>query len=443
MADRSRSFSSFFEGLGLDPPKAGKRRTAERMDPKTFFANERTFAQWQAAGMLLLTVGIAVTKLEDSFDTDQLGGMTIIGCSLVIMLYGLVSFLHRLKKIKRKDPTGYDDPLGPVALIFVLFAAVALYLRRMYGFNWDTEGVLTADTPFFEAFKVPLAPSHFADEAAAVEVVARALQASAAVASVTLANATFELLRRTHLDTHHATPLHSFREIFNASGTAVTLTTLMTAAGARRKSRSFGSGSGKGTLTGLAMSIRGGDFAELASTAANCVGRYAAHCDVRIVRTSHAMARELTVTRLPHTSSVTSVGDLRGYFALPRDVGGSMRAAPFLTARWSPLLPARPSCSDGERLYVVGEHYYWRVRLPFSLAAAPESRLVASLTTRYDTPQLAVRPDRAPREDSELSFRLASQAPDVTPEGGDLAGPSLLAARALYSELRSAPWAAP
>mmetsp|Transcript_38695 Transcript_38695/g.115049 ORF Transcript_38695/g.115049 Transcript_38695/m.115049 type:complete len:118 (-) Transcript_38695:211-564(-) len=117
-----------------------------------------------------------------------------------------------------------------------------------------------------------------------------------------------------------------------------------------------------------------------------------------------------------------------------------MRAAPFLTAstsmRWSPLLPARPSCSDGERLYVVGEHYYWRVRLPFSLAAAPESRLVASLTTRYDTPQLAVRPDRAPREDSELSFRLASQAPD-------LAGPSLLAARALYSELRSAPWAAP
>ena len=50
------------------------------------------------------------------------------------------------------------------------------------------------------------------------------------------------------------------------------------------------------------------------------------------------------------------------------------------------------------------------MRLPFSLAAAPESRLVASLTTRYDTPQLAVRPDRAPREDSELSFQLASQA---------------------------------
>ena len=37
------------------------------------------------------------------------------------------------------------------------------------------------------------------------------------------------------------------------------------------------------------------------------VSRYAAHCDVRIVRTSHAMARELTVTRLPHTASVTSV----------------------------------------------------------------------------------------------------------------------------------------
>ena len=36
------------------------------------------------------------------------------------MLYGLLTFLLRLKKIKRKDPLGYDDPVGPVLLVIVL-----------------------------------------------------------------------------------------------------------------------------------------------------------------------------------------------------------------------------------------------------------------------------------------------------------------------------------
>ena len=44
-------------------------------------------------------------------------------------------------------------------------------------------------------------PSYFVNETAAIAMVARAMQASASVSSVTLAHATFELFRQTELDT--------------------------------------------------------------------------------------------------------------------------------------------------------------------------------------------------------------------------------------------------
>ena len=59
------------------------------------------------------------------------------------MLYGLLTFLLRLKKIKRKDPLGYDDPVGPVLLVIVLCGAVGTYLLRMYTFKWPGEEVRT------------------------------------------------------------------------------------------------------------------------------------------------------------------------------------------------------------------------------------------------------------------------------------------------------------
>ena len=126
---------------------------------------------------------------------------------------------------------------------------------------------------------------------------------------------------------------------------------------------------------------------------------------------------------------VSDLGDLRGYFALPPRVP----AGPFLLGT-----------EDEERLYVRDEFYYWKVKqqhsarggsparprvarvappdfrarlpvpalcarqvkLPFALAQAPSVYLYASLTTKYESPQLAVLPLQTPREDSELSFKI-------------------------------------
>ena len=37
-----------------------------RVEPKTFFANERTFIQWLSVGMLLMSVGIAIVEVIQS-----------------------------------------------------------------------------------------------------------------------------------------------------------------------------------------------------------------------------------------------------------------------------------------------------------------------------------------------------------------------------------------
>ena len=37
-----------------------------RVEPKTFFANERTFIQWLSVGMLLMSVGIAIVEVISS-----------------------------------------------------------------------------------------------------------------------------------------------------------------------------------------------------------------------------------------------------------------------------------------------------------------------------------------------------------------------------------------
>mmetsp|Transcript_23697 Transcript_23697/g.75932 ORF Transcript_23697/g.75932 Transcript_23697/m.75932 type:complete len:457 (-) Transcript_23697:584-1954(-) len=351
-------------------PTAGKRvarSPAARMEPKTFFANERTFTSWLSAGMLLLSVGIAITELEDVAGAEQDGGGLMIMCSaLLLMLYGLLTFLLRLKKIKRKDPLGYDDPVGPVLLVVVLCGAVGTYLLRMFAFKWPGEKVHTADTPFSKEFEMGVRPSYFVNETAAIAMVARAMQASASVSSVTLAHATFELFRQTELDTAE-------NQVVNQGRSKVKLTTRLTLKGARYMSANLGSAPGTGS-TDLTFSVKGTERAQLAATAANCVGRYAAHCEVKVEQNFHmekaevgqprsprvplpatSWQRSVKISGMPHTAKLTTIGDLRGYFALPPRVP----AGPFLLGT-----------EDEERLYVRDEFYYWKVLTRSSTAHA-------------------------------------------------------------------------
>jgi uncharacterized membrane protein YidH (DUF202 family) len=145
--------------------EAPRRRTAlisraVPADPKVFFANERTFIQWLSAGMMMLSVGIALIEFRAAqrrtelslaepltAETDSETGATVgelpstagavaeyasglLVCSmaLVIIGYGLAIYVWRLRKLRRKDAAGYSDPFGPPILVVAVYTAVIIYI---------------------------------------------------------------------------------------------------------------------------------------------------------------------------------------------------------------------------------------------------------------------------------------------------------------------------
>ena len=44
------------------------------------------------------------------------GGLVVTSSAMMLMFYGLCTFLRRQRNIRAHKPTGYDDPHGPVRI---------------------------------------------------------------------------------------------------------------------------------------------------------------------------------------------------------------------------------------------------------------------------------------------------------------------------------------
>lgn len=106
-----------------------KQRNAEanarrlRTEPKTFFANERTFIQWFNAAVIVVTLAISLRLFGGSYVT-QLAVYGYIAIALIIMFYGLFMFIMRTIHLNSRVPSLYfSDTRGPLAL-FIVFMAV-------------------------------------------------------------------------------------------------------------------------------------------------------------------------------------------------------------------------------------------------------------------------------------------------------------------------------
>ena len=148
-------------------------RQAGRTDPKVFFANERTFIQWLSAGMMMTSIGIAmiefraaqlrppliatasevdpvtgatlepITSAYNGSITDYMGGILVCSLALMIILYGLGVYLWRMRKLKRRDMTGYDDKFGPPVLVFAVVISVIIYITVHVNSSIDSTALPT------------------------------------------------------------------------------------------------------------------------------------------------------------------------------------------------------------------------------------------------------------------------------------------------------------
>lgn len=107
-----------------------------KIEPDTLFANERTFINWLSAAILLATLSTAIMGLGE---TARLAGTIFFPVALVFMFYALFLFQWRLRKIKSRDGSRFDDPYGPwlltIFLSLALVGVVVVYWTQDVGGN--------------------------------------------------------------------------------------------------------------------------------------------------------------------------------------------------------------------------------------------------------------------------------------------------------------------
>ncbi|KAK5828381.1 vacuolar transporter chaperone complex subunit [Linnemannia elongata] len=106
--------------------KEPKRATgAVRMEPKVFFANERTFLNWLQFSVLLGS--ISLTLLNFGNYMTRVSGAVLTVITLLAMLYALGIFHIRLSNIlSTKADRQFHDRIGPTVLCVFLFGAYFL-----------------------------------------------------------------------------------------------------------------------------------------------------------------------------------------------------------------------------------------------------------------------------------------------------------------------------
>ncbi|KAG2235484.1 VTC domain-containing protein [Thamnidium elegans] len=111
-------------------PDRFPRGQVKKIEPKTFFANERTFISWLQFCALLLTVALNLLNNGD-FISRIIGAVFIIIASL-LSIYALARYQIRSWQLRtNKMVVRYDDVWGPSVLCILLVTALCVnfYLR--------------------------------------------------------------------------------------------------------------------------------------------------------------------------------------------------------------------------------------------------------------------------------------------------------------------------
>ncbi|KAG9298222.1 hypothetical protein G9A89_002710 [Geosiphon pyriformis] len=106
-----------------------------RIEPKVFFANERTFLSW--LNFTVILGGLAVGLLNFGDKIGRIAAAMFTTISLMVMIYSLWTYHWRAQKIRKREPGPYDDRFGPTFLCGILLLAIIInfFLRFEEGVN--------------------------------------------------------------------------------------------------------------------------------------------------------------------------------------------------------------------------------------------------------------------------------------------------------------------
>ena len=107
-----------------------------RVEPKSFFANERPFLSWLQIAILLMfaslslmgqssssAMGIPGSRAESEMKANGPGliaGLALAPISIGLFVYALLIYRSRTSAMMRREAARYDDQRGPVLLVLLL-----------------------------------------------------------------------------------------------------------------------------------------------------------------------------------------------------------------------------------------------------------------------------------------------------------------------------------
>ncbi|RKF80161.1 Vacuolar transporter chaperone 1 [Golovinomyces cichoracearum] len=93
-----------------------------RVEPKVFFANERTFLSWLNFTVILAALAVGMLNFGDR--TSFISAVVFIVVAVAGMIYALYTYHWRAKSIRRRGQAGFDDKVGPTVLAAALIVGI-------------------------------------------------------------------------------------------------------------------------------------------------------------------------------------------------------------------------------------------------------------------------------------------------------------------------------
>mmetsp|Transcript_18974 Transcript_18974/g.48381 ORF Transcript_18974/g.48381 Transcript_18974/m.48381 type:complete len:836 (-) Transcript_18974:175-2682(-) len=139
---RGASMTSPFSG-GIFDAK-GKKIEAKKpmkIEPKTFFANERTLLQWLNTAVVISLIGVNLMALGS---VPSLVFGALMSCvSVAFIIYALMVYRKRARSIASREPIRYDDRVGPYVLVPALILTILLSVAFTIGYSAGGGGKVT------------------------------------------------------------------------------------------------------------------------------------------------------------------------------------------------------------------------------------------------------------------------------------------------------------
>mmetsp|Transcript_8953 Transcript_8953/g.24820 ORF Transcript_8953/g.24820 Transcript_8953/m.24820 type:complete len:740 (-) Transcript_8953:189-2408(-) len=117
--------------------------SVQKIEPKVFFANERTYLHWLHHGVILssISAGILAFSEQSGATWGEWYALALLPISLGFCIYALHIFLWRADRIKTRIPGRWDDPKGPLLLggAVVLILSINFIIKLVAIAEYDKE----------------------------------------------------------------------------------------------------------------------------------------------------------------------------------------------------------------------------------------------------------------------------------------------------------------